>query len=55
MLAPLFLVLIGTNRVADGLGQLIPKGRTYFAMAYSVAVEMPNLRLRKTPAATAPR
>jgi len=47
ILALSFLVLIGTNLVAEGLGQHIPKGYTYFAMAFSVVVEMLNLRLRK--------
>jgi len=47
MLALSFLVLIGTNLVAEGLGQHIPKGYTYFAMAFSVFVEMLNLRLRR--------
>ena len=47
MLALSFLVLIGTNLVAEGLGQHIPKGYTYFAMGFSVLVEMLNLRLRK--------
>jgi predicted tellurium resistance membrane protein TerC len=47
MLALSFLVLIGTNLVAEGFGAHIPKGYTYFAMAFSVAVEMLNLRLRK--------
>lgn len=46
MLALSFLVLIGTNLVAEGFGQHIPKGYTYFAMAFSVAVEMLNLKLR---------
>jgi predicted tellurium resistance membrane protein TerC len=32
--------------VAEGFGQHIPKGYTYFAMAFAVAVEMLNLRLR---------
>ena len=50
MLALSFLVLIGTNLVAEGLGQHIPKGYTYFAMFFSVAVEMLNLRLRKDTA-----
>ena len=49
MLALSFLVLIGTNLVAEGLGQHIPKGYTYFAMAFSVAVEMLNLRIRTRP------
>ena len=47
MLALSVLVLIGTNLVAEGLGQHIPKGYTYFAMFFSVGVEMLNLRLRK--------
>jgi predicted tellurium resistance membrane protein TerC len=50
ILALAFLVLIGTNLVAEGLGQHIPKGYTYFAMAFSFAVEMVNLRLREKPA-----
>ncbi len=48
VLALSFLVLIGTNLVAEGFGQHISKGYTYFAMAFSVLVEMLNLRLRKT-------
>lgn len=47
MLALSFLVLIGANLVADGFGHHIPKGYTYFAMAFSVGVELLNLRLRK--------
>ena len=47
MLALAFLILIGMSLVAEGLGQHIPKGYIYFAMAFSVAVEMLNLRLRK--------
>ena len=46
MLALSFLVLIGTNLVAEGTGFHIPKGYTYFAMGFSVLVEMLNLRLR---------
>jgi predicted tellurium resistance membrane protein TerC len=46
MLALAFLIMIGTNLVADALGFHIPKGYTYFAMAFSVGVEMLNLRLR---------
>ncbi len=49
MLALAFLILIGVNLVAEGLGQHIPKGYTYFAMAFSVLVEMLNLRLRRAP------
>jgi predicted tellurium resistance membrane protein TerC len=51
VLALAFLVLIGTNLVAEGLGHHIPKGYTYFAMFFSFAVEMLNLRMRaKQPA-----
>ncbi len=46
MLALSFLVLIGVNLIADGFGQEIPKGYTYFAMAFSVMVELLNLRVR---------
>ncbi len=46
MLALAFLVLIGVNLLAEGFGQHIPRGYTYFAMAFSVGVEMLNLRLR---------
>jgi predicted tellurium resistance membrane protein TerC len=46
MLALSFLVLIGTNLVAEGLGHHIPKGYTYFAMFFSFLVEMLNLKLR---------
>jgi predicted tellurium resistance membrane protein TerC len=50
MLALSFLVLIGTNLVAEGFGAHIPKGYTYFAMGFSVMVEMLNLRLRRKAA-----
>jgi predicted tellurium resistance membrane protein TerC len=46
MLALSFLLLIGVTLIADGLGQHIAKGYIYFAMAFSVFVEMLNLRLR---------
>jgi predicted tellurium resistance membrane protein TerC len=46
MLALAFLVLIGTNLVAEGFGQHVNKGYTYGAMAFSVLVEMLNLRAR---------
>ena len=46
MLALSFLLLIGVALVAEGLDQHIPKGYIYFAMAFSVFVEMLNLRLR---------
>ena len=44
MLALSFLLLVGMALVADGVGQHIPKGYLYFAMAFSVLVEMLNLR-----------
>ena len=47
MLALSFLVLIGVSLLAEGLDQHIPKGYIYFAMAFSVLVEMLNLRLKK--------
>jgi predicted tellurium resistance membrane protein TerC len=47
MLALSFLLLIGTTLIAEGFGQHIPKGYIYFAMAFSVFVEMLNLRMRK--------
>jgi len=46
MLALSFLLLIGVVLVADGFGQHINKGYIYFAMAFSVFVEVLNLRLR---------
>jgi predicted tellurium resistance membrane protein TerC len=47
MLALSFLILVGFVLIADGMDFHIPKGYVYFAMAYSVAVEMLNIRLRK--------
>jgi predicted tellurium resistance membrane protein TerC len=47
MLALSFLLLIGVTLIADGLDRHIPKGYIYFAMAFSVFVEMLNLRLRR--------
>lgn len=46
MLALAFLVLIGFNLFAEGFGYEIPKGYTYFAMAFSLGVEALNIRLR---------
>jgi predicted tellurium resistance membrane protein TerC len=46
MLALSFLILIGVALVAEGGGYHIPKGYIYFAMAFSVGVEMLNLRVR---------
>lgn len=47
ILALSFLILIGFALMAEGLGLHIPKGYIYFAMAFSVAVEMINIRIRK--------
>lgn len=47
MLALSFLILIGVALIGEGLSFHIPKGYVYFAMGFSLAVEMLNLRLRK--------
>ena len=47
MLALSFLLMIGATLIAEGLEFHIPKGYIYFAMAFSVFVEMLNIRLRK--------
>jgi predicted tellurium resistance membrane protein TerC len=47
MLALSFLLLIGVALIGDGLDMHIPKGYIYFAMAFSVLVEMLNLRMRR--------
>jgi predicted tellurium resistance membrane protein TerC len=47
MLALSFLLLIGVSLIGEGLEQHIPKGYIYFAMGFSVFVEMINLRIRK--------
>ena len=47
MLALSFLLLIGVSLIAEGLEQHIPKGYIYFAMAFSVLVEMLNLRTKR--------
>ncbi len=46
MLALAFLLLIGLSLIAEGFGQHVPKGYIYFAMGFSVFVEMINLRMR---------
>jgi len=48
MLALSFLLLIGVTLIAEGLGQHISKGYVYFAMVFSVFVEVLNLRARKS-------
>jgi len=47
MLALSFLLLIGVSLIGEGLDQHIPKGYIYFAMGFSIFVEMINLRVRK--------
>jgi predicted tellurium resistance membrane protein TerC len=48
VLALSFLLLIGLSLIGDGFGMHIPKGYIYFAMGFSVFVEMINLRVRRT-------
>ena len=50
MLALSFLVVVGVVLIAEGFDQHVPKGYVYFAMAFSVGVEMLNIRLRKRSA-----
>jgi predicted tellurium resistance membrane protein TerC len=47
MLALSFLVVVGIVLIAEGFEHHIPKGYIYFAIAFSVCVEMLNIRLRK--------
>jgi len=47
MLALSFLMVVGVVLIADGFGHHVPKGYIYSAMAFSVIVEMLNIRLRK--------
>lgn len=47
MLALSFLVVVGVVLIAEGLDHHVPKGYVYFAMAFSVAVEMLNIRMRR--------
>ena len=47
MLALSFLLLIGMSLLLEGFEQHIPKGYIYFAMGFSVFVEMINLRMRR--------
>jgi predicted tellurium resistance membrane protein TerC len=53
MLALAFLLLIGVMLVAEGMGQHVPRGYVYFAMAFSVGVEVLNLRARNARTAAA--
>ncbi|MCS6947468.1 MAG: hypothetical protein NZM12_07625, partial [Steroidobacteraceae bacterium] len=50
MLALAFLVVIGVMLMAEGLDHHVPKGYIYFAMAFSLAVEMLNIRARRARA-----
>jgi len=50
MLALSFLVVIGVMLIAEGFGHHVPKGYVYFAMAFSAAVEMLNIRMRRRAA-----
>ena len=50
VLALSFLLLIGISLVGEGLGMHIPKGYIYFAMGFSVFVELINLRVRRVVA-----
>lgn len=50
MLALAFLVVVGVVLVAEGFDQHVPKGYVYFGMAFSLGVEMLNIRLRKKSA-----
>ena len=47
VLALSFLVVVGVVLIAEGFDQHVPKGYVYFAMAFSVAVEMLNIRMRR--------
>jgi predicted tellurium resistance membrane protein TerC len=47
LLALSFLILIGVMLVAEGMGHHMPKGYIYFAMAFSLFVEMLNMRFRR--------
>jgi predicted tellurium resistance membrane protein TerC len=48
ILALAFLLLIGVMLVAEGMGSHVPKGYIYFAMAFSLFIELLNLRYRAT-------
>ncbi len=52
MLALSFLILVGFTLIAEGFGVHVPKGYIYFAMLFSVCVEMLNLRMKKKQTAT---
>src|SRR5262249_3951144 len=50
MLALSFLFVIGVALIGEGFDKTVPKGYIYFAMAFSVAVEVLNLRMRRKAA-----
>ncbi len=50
ILALSFLILVGVTLIVEGFDVHVPKGYIYFAMAFSVAVEMLNIRMRKKQA-----
>ncbi|HEX5161874.1 MAG TPA: TerC family protein [Steroidobacteraceae bacterium] len=54
MLALSFLLVVGVMLIAEGFDHKVPKGYIYFAMAFSVAVEMLNIRMRRKKARVAP-
>jgi len=54
MLALSFLFVVGVALIAEGFDKSVPKGYIYFAMAFSIMVEMLNLRMRKRKGASAP-
>jgi predicted tellurium resistance membrane protein TerC len=54
MLALSFLLVVGVMLIAEGFDHKVPKGYIYFAMAFSVAVEMLNIRMRKKTSAARP-
>src|SRR5690606_39568365 len=47
ILALSFLLAVGVMLIAEGFGHKVPKGYIYFAMAFSLVVEMLNIRMRK--------
>ena len=54
MLALSFLFVVGVALIAEGFDKSVPKGYIYFAMAFSIVVEMLNLRVRRRKAAAQP-
>jgi len=52
MLALSFLILVGMTLIAEGFDVHVPKGYIYFAMAFSLAVEMLNISMRKRKSRT---